>query len=452
MKAKLISLLVLVLSAIPVSGMAQNREGTFNLTPYVGGYTFDGGQELETGLTSGIRAGYNFTRHVGGELSFGGTDTKYDLTGQDADAYRYGGELLYHFVPEQRLVPFLAAGVGGLTRDYPPGIQDETYLYADYGAGLKYFITDWLALRGDVRHLIVMDGGRSNLEYTMGVTFQMGGAQPPPEPVPAPEPPPVVKEPPVEPIPVPEPTRETMKYCVTLDIEFDIDKAIVRKEYHNEVAKVGDFMKKYPTTTAVIEGHTDEVGTAEHNMELSHRRAEGVVDYLVANFGIDRSRLSAKGYGKSRPKVPNGTDEQRQANRRIEAIIDCAIDLKDIEQPPERLCLTLKIEFDTDSAEIKSDYHEELARVASYMQKYPTVTGVVEGHTDDVGGMDYNMKLSRKRAESVVNYLVETFGIDRSRLSAKGYGPTRRIAYNTTPEGRQKNRRINMILDCVVPK
>jgi len=60
------------------------------------------------------------------------------------------------------------------------------------------------------------------------------------------------------------------------------------------------------------------------------------------------------------------------------------------------------------------------------------------------------MKLSLQRAENVVNYLVEKFGIERSRLSAKGYGFARRIAYNTTPEGRQKNRRINAIIDCVI--
>ena len=60
--------------------------------------------------------------------------------------------------------------------------------------------------------------------------------------------------------------------------------------------------------------------------------------------------------------------------------------------------------------------------------------------------------LSKERAESVVNYLVEKCGIDRSRLSAKGYGATRRIAYNNTAEGRQKNRRINAIIDCVIEK
>jgi OOP family OmpA-OmpF porin len=86
------------------------------------------------------------------------------------------------------------------------------------------------------------------------------------------------------------------------------------------------------------------------------------------------------------------------------------------------------------------------------MQKYPTTTALIEGHTDNIGGFEYNMKLSQRRAESVLNYLVEKFAIDRSRLNAKGFGDSRRVAYNTTPEGRQQNRRINVIIDCVIKK
>ena len=84
------------------------------------------------------------------------------------------------------------------------------------------------------------------------------------------------------------------------------------------------------------------------------------------------------------------------------------------------------------------------------MKKYPTTTATIEGHTDNVGGSKHNMKLSQQRAENVVNYLVDKFGIERSCLSAKGYGSTRRIAYNKTAEGRQKNRRINAVIDCVL--
>ena len=260
---------------------------------------------------------------------------------------------------------------------------------------------------------------------------------------------PMAAVPAVAPAAAPAPPR--YKYCITLHIEFDIDRAVIRPEYRDEVAKAGDFMKKYPTTTAVIEGHTDNVGSYDHNMELSQRRAESVVNYLAENFGIDRSRLTAKGYGFSRPIADNSTDAGKQKNRRIEAIIDCAFDVTKI-QPPERLCITLVIDFDSGKADIKPQYRDEIARVADYLKENPTTTGLIEGHTDNVGDPEYNMKLSQRRAENVVNYLVENFGIDRSRLSAKGYGDTRRISYDNTAAGRAKNRRIDAIIDCVIKK
>ena len=279
---------------------------------------------------------------------------------------------------------------------------------------------------------------------------QVPAVAPVPEAIPAPGsesglPP----EAPLEPIPASEPIPGHYKYCMTLNINFDIAKDLIRPEYHDEVARVGEFMKKYPTTTAVIEGHTDKVGTSDLNMVMSQRRAQSVVSYLVEKFGIDPSRLSAKGYGSTRPVANNSTEAGRQKNRRIEAIIDCTFDVKEV-QPPERLCMALQIEFDTGSADIRPESRDEIAKVAEYMKKFPTATAIIEGHTDNVGGYDYNMKLSNKRAENVVFYLIGNFGIEPQRLSARGYGSTRRVAYNNTPEGRQKNRRINAIIDCVI--
>jgi len=425
---------------------------SFTLSGIVGGYSFDGKQHLETRPVVGIRGGYNFTKYVGVEALFDYVRTEGTRAGLgDANVYRYGGDVLLHILPDSDLVPYLAAGYGGLTLDRENQKTNNHGVF-DYGVGLKYFLTDNLALRGDFRHLVFRDSGETlyNYEYTAGVTYQFGGEKPAPAPVP----PPVVEpapEAPLEPVPAAEPTPGRYKYCITLHIEFDIDKADIRPEYHDEVAKVGDFMKKYPTTTTVIEGHTDNVGTAEYNMGLSQRRAESVVNYLVEKFGIENSRLSAKGYGLTRPVADNSTNEGKQLNRRIEAIIDCAFDVKEI-QPPERLCMLLQVEFDTGKADIKPQYGEEIAKVGDYMKKYPTTTAVIEGHTDNVGGSEYNMKLSQERAENVVNYLVENFGIERSRLTAKGYGFTRRIAYNNTAEGRQKNRRINAVIDCVIKK
>jgi OmpA-OmpF porin, OOP family len=251
--------------------------------------------------------------------------------------------------------------------------------------------------------------------------------------------------------PVAAPVPGRYKYCITLHVEYDVDSAVIRPQYRDEVGRVATFMKKYPTTSAVIEGHTDDVGSADYNKDLSQRRAEGVVNYLADNFGIERSRLSAQGYGLTRPIADNATNEGRQKNRRIEAVLDCAFDVTKIE-PPERLCMSLMIEFASGKADIKSQYQGEIEKVADYMKRYPTTTALIEGHTDNVGNPEYNMKLSQQRADNVVNYLVENLGIDRSRLTAKGYGDTRRISYNDTAEGRQLNRRIDAVIDCVINK
>ena len=108
---------------------------------------------------------------------------------------------------------------------------------------------------------------------------------------------------------------------ITLDVEFDTNKAIVKDEYRNEINKVADFMKTYPNTTAVIEGHTDNVDTAEYNQKLSEARANSVRQYLIENFGIKASRLTAVGYGETKPIASNKTEEGRQKNRRVQAVI-----------------------------------------------------------------------------------------------------------------------------------
>jgi OOP family OmpA-OmpF porin len=129
---------------------------------------------------------------------------------------------------------------------------------------------------------------------------------------------------------------------------------------------------------------------------------------------------------------------------------------KKVAQPaqlaPEPATITLLVEFDTNKANIKAEYNDEIARVADFMKKYPTVTTTIEGHTDNVGSMKSNMELSQRRAESVKNYLVEKYGIEPSRLRAKGYGPTRPVADNKTAAGRMKNRRIVAVFETMVQK
>lgn len=108
----------------------------------------------------------------------------------------------------------------------------------------------------------------------------------------------------------------------------------------------------------------------------------------------------------------------------------------------EEICMLLKIEFDFDKAVIRPEYFSEVEKVADFMKEHPEAKGTIEGHTDGLGPASYNLGLSQRRAESVVTMLVEKYGIDRSRLTAEGYGLTKPIATNATREGRQKNRRV----------
>lgn len=111
------------------------------------------------------------------------------------------------------------------------------------------------------------------------------------------------------------------KVSITLLVEFDFDKSVVKPQYHNDIEKVANFLKAYPETKGVFEGHTDSVGTDEYNMKLSERRADSVKKYLVEKFNIDAARVSTEAYGESRPVASNKTDEGRQRNRRVVANI-----------------------------------------------------------------------------------------------------------------------------------
>ncbi len=100
-------------------------------------------------------------------------------------------------------------------------------------------------------------------------------------------------------------------------ILFDVDKATLQQPSNKQLQEVLTLLLENPELSLEIQGHTDSDGSEAHNLELSQRRSESVLEYLVL-FGIDRSRLQAKGYGESMPVAPNDTDENKAKNRRVE--------------------------------------------------------------------------------------------------------------------------------------
>lgn len=109
----------------------------------------------------------------------------------------------------------------------------------------------------------------------------------------------------------------------------------------------------------------------------------------------------------------------------------------------EKAIVLRNIYFDYDKATLRPESIEELERVVRFLQENPTLRVEISGHTDSDGSEMYNLRLSQARAQAVVDYLVSR-GIRPSRLVAKGYGESRPVAPNDTPENKQKNRRTEL--------
>jgi outer membrane protein OmpA-like peptidoglycan-associated protein len=104
------------------------------------------------------------------------------------------------------------------------------------------------------------------------------------------------------------------------DILFGFGKDVLLPGAKATIDRLVGFLTKYPTRNVVIEGHTDNVGSETYNLGLSQRRADAVKDSLTSK-GISEDRITAKGYGESRPIANNATSAGRQQNRRVEIVI-----------------------------------------------------------------------------------------------------------------------------------
>jgi len=467
MKKILLPVIAVAVALSSTMAYAENRAKTFVITPFVGGYHYDGVQKIDPMPIYGLKAGYNFTNRLGLEGIYeAGVSASSFNKNDDVNFLNYRLEALYHMFPDNRFVPYLAVGYGGMRlEEFNRAINGGIF---DYGVGAKYFLTDNVALRADLRNLVIDRGPTVyNYEYTLGLAFILGGAKPVPvaaqapkaaEAVPAPPAPPATPAPvsslSVSPATIVTGQSASLSWTSKDTSSCDIQPGI------GSVQTSGSMSVTPATSSNYTLSCTGQGGSTSSSTILSvtppapkpvepplDSDKDGVPDSLdkcpdtpsgvkvdMDGCPVDSDKDGVPDYLDKCPSTPFG-DKVDASGCTIPAEIPCQ-------------SIKLMIEFDTNKADVKSAYHDELKKVGDMLNKYPKATTVIEGHTDDVGAAAANMKLSERRASSVRKYIIDNFGISADRITAKGYGETNPVVTNKTVAGRKENRRVNAILSC----
>lgn len=410
---------------LPLSARSEIREGSFEISPFGGYNWFQNKQNLKDRPVFGGRIGYNFTRHFGveGAMEFirSGVDDKaktglkegqFGSPMDDVDLAFYHLDAVYHFMPDGNFNPFIVVGFGGA--HYNPKISDHDMAAFNVGLGAKYWLTDHVALRADIRDYMVTEIIQEtyhNFGATLGITLAFGGRE---RPVPAqaekieakPEPVVVVEA------PTPPPAAPT--------VSISADPATI------EQGKCA--MLAWSTTGASSASIDQGIGS----VDLSGSRQ-------VCPGSTMQYTITAMGEGGTRTASTTATVNPRPAVKPALKVIDR---------------LTIHVNFNFDKSDVRKADVAELQKAIDFVKKYPgnkieiQYTIAIEGHTDHIGSVKYNQALSERRAVAVKDYLLEHGKIDthKDRITTKGYGKSKPIADNSTEKGRFENRRVEILV------
>ncbi len=341
---------------------AANSDYKYEITPMLGGTYTEGNLELDRNYyNGGLSLGFNLDDFMFDQVELGVLRSLEDVgyrhtKNLDTGITRFFTNFVKDFPLSDSTSLYGLIGMGVEVFDKEL-FDNKDGLFGNYGVGVKYKISEAIALKADVRHLIETDHGDNNLLYTLGLAIPFGEKAAPVatavEPMdsdndgvidsldqcPNSAPGAVVDSKGCEQdkdsdgdgivdrldqcpsTPAGDIVDE--KGCslkVNLNINFDFNSAVINNSYDSRIKKFADFMNAFPSVKAQIDAHTDSKGSEEYNLKLSKKRAASTVKALES-YGVDSSRLEATGYGETRPLATNDTEEGRAENRRVEGSI-----------------------------------------------------------------------------------------------------------------------------------
>lgn len=250
-------------------------------------------------------------------------------------------------------------------------------------------------------------------------------------------------------------------------VYYDLDKSDIRNDAEPVLKKIAELMADYNFVDLVVSSHTDSRASDAYNEALSERRADAVRDYLEP-YGIARDRITLEWHGEMKLVNDCGdgvpcAETDHQLNRRSELVLEAFSDLnKDYELPegiedPCELPAFLEsiaetaglptVYFDFDKSNIRQVHRKELERVGVMMKRKGDLKLYIEGHTDQRGSDAYNMGLSERRAQVVMDYLVKR-GVAADRMQHTWFGESRPVNDCSTGDcsgaQHQENRRTEL--------
>jgi OmpA-OmpF porin, OOP family len=406
----LFAILMLITRAAPARG--EIRSGSYSVSPFIGGFLFEGNQDLTHSPISGVRFGYDFTKNWGVEALFDYVPTRYKVTDSNTNVFNLRIEGLYHLLPERKWVPFLAVGAGGMSIDSRDNTLEKNRVVLDYGAGIKYSLTERIDLRADVRHLLAFGSTYNNLEYTLGMVFYFGGAkaaaagliqerrQAPSTPV-APE---------TSQRPGPIDLRATGVSESQIALAWNIPAGAVRYRIYRDGSPLA--------TTGRI---------SEYDAGL---KADTRYCYRVSALDGQDAEFSQSNEACATTLAAEAVEQKAS----VAASLSGEYRLEDIH-------------FDFDRFDLKPEAQIMLKRHAAWLIENSDMILliIVEGHCDERGTAEYNLALGQRRANATARYLIDS-GVDAKRITEISYGFERPVDPRHTEEAWGKNRRVHLIV------
>ena len=373
---------------LPLATQAEIKAGSVELSPFAGYNFFESRQNLEDGPLFGGRIGYNITNHFGVEAA-----AEY-VRGRVADKFKlftregqfttpidgvnvtfYHLDLLYHFMPEGTFNPYIVAGYGAV--NYSPRINNKNMSVINFGAGAKYWLTDRVALRLDVRDNMIFDEQINNIQVTLGAVLALGGTS---KAVPAPVDKPLDGD--------GDGVTDQFDKCPTTPPGVAVDKDGCPLDSDKD--GVPDYLDKCPDTPAGVP-----------------------VGKYGCPFIVEKVVIIV-----SEPKVEEIVKEKAKA------VID----------EPKVIILAFEdVHFGFDQSTLTPDAKTILKNNIQLLKENPKAKVRVAGYTSASGTKEYNQKLSERRAKAVQEYLINEGVITPDRLATVGYGETHPATYEAAP-------------------